>query len=160
MATNAPQQPLYRSRAPIRVDLAGGWTDVPPFSTEEGGAVVNATINRYTYATLVPSDDERIEINSADFYQFLTVRSFRDLEYDGNLDLIKAAMIAVQLWLDSEKLASRLLLQVHDELILEVPADELTVVQKELPQRMCTVGRLRVPLVVDVGVGVNWDQAH
>ncbi len=75
-------------------------------------------------------------------------------------DLIKAAMIAVQLWLDSEKLASRLLLQVHDELILEVPADELTVVQKELPQRMCTVGRLRVPLVVDVGVGVNWDQAH
>lgn len=84
--------PLYRSRAPIRLDLAGGWTDVPPFSAEEGGAVVNATINRYTYATLVPSDGESIEINSADFDQFLTVRSFRDLEYDGNLDLIKAAI--------------------------------------------------------------------
>ncbi len=75
-------------------------------------------------------------------------------------DLIKAAMIAVQQWLDSEKLASRLLLQVHDELILEVPEDELTVVQTELPQRMSAVGRLRVPLLVDVGVGLNWDQAH
>ena len=42
-----------RSRAPIRLDLAGGWTDVPPFSEREGGAVVNAGINRYTYATLV-----------------------------------------------------------------------------------------------------------
>ncbi len=85
-------QPLYRSRAPIRVDLAGGWTDVPFFAAEEGGAVVSATINRYTYATLRPRDDETIEITSADFQQFLSVQNFRELEYDGNLDLIKAAI--------------------------------------------------------------------
>jgi D-glycero-alpha-D-manno-heptose-7-phosphate kinase len=76
----------------VRIDLAGGWTDVPPFSAEVGGAVVNAAINRYAYATLVPRPDEHIQIVSADFDQFLEVRSFRDLEYDGNLDLIKAAV--------------------------------------------------------------------
>jgi D-glycero-alpha-D-manno-heptose-7-phosphate kinase len=76
----------------VRIDLAGGWTDVPPFSAEVGGAVVNAAINRYAYATLVPRPDEHIQIVSADFDQFLEVRSFRELEYDGNLDLIKAAV--------------------------------------------------------------------
>lgn len=86
------QEQLFRSRAPIRVDLAGGWTDVPFFAAERGGAVVNATINRYTYATLVPRHDEKIEITSADFQQFLSVQNFRELEYDGNLDLIKAAI--------------------------------------------------------------------
>lgn len=81
-----------RSRAPIRVDLAGGWTDVPPFSAEVGGATVNAAINRYTYATLIPRQDEAIRIISADFDRSLEVRSFRELEYDNNLDLIKAAI--------------------------------------------------------------------
>jgi D-glycero-alpha-D-manno-heptose-7-phosphate kinase len=81
-----------RSRAPIRIDFAGGWTDVPPFSEREGGAVVNATINRYTYATLYPRTDDRIHILSADFEKYLEVASFRELEYDGNLDLIKAAV--------------------------------------------------------------------
>ena len=84
--------PVWRARAPVRIDLAGGWTDVPPFSAEVGGAVVNAAINRYAYATLLPRPDERIQIVSADFDQFLEVRSFRDLEYDGKLDLIKAAV--------------------------------------------------------------------
>lgn len=83
---------VIRSRAPIRVDLAGGWTDVPPFSEREGGAVVNATINRYTYATLNLRDDDRISIISADFEKFVEVADFRKLEYDGNLDLIKAAV--------------------------------------------------------------------
>ena len=83
---------LLPARDRIRIDLAGGWTDVPPFSTREGGAVVNAAISRYTYATLVPSEQETIKITSADFDRFLEVRSFRELEYDGNLDLIKAAI--------------------------------------------------------------------
>lgn len=87
-----PRQQVLRSRAPIRIDLAGGWTDVPPFSAREGGVVVNAAINRYTYATLLPREAETIRIVSADFDRFLEVRSFRDLEYDGNLDLIKAAI--------------------------------------------------------------------
>jgi len=75
-------------------------------------------------------------------------------------DLIKLAMIAVQGWLDAEGLCSKLLLQVHDELILEVPAGELDQVRAELPARMCNVARLKVPLRVGVGAGPNWEAAH
>ncbi|MBT9567632.1 MAG: DNA polymerase I [Thiobacillus sp.] len=75
-------------------------------------------------------------------------------------DLIKLAMIAVQGWLDSEKLASRLLLQVHDELILEVPEQDLDRVRAELPGLMCDVAALKVPLRVGVGTGSNWEAAH
>ncbi len=75
-------------------------------------------------------------------------------------DLIKLAMIAVQGWLDAEGLRSKLLLQVHDELILEVPAGELDQVRAELPARMCNVARLKVPLRVGVGAGPNWEAAH
>jgi DNA polymerase-1 len=75
-------------------------------------------------------------------------------------DLIKLAMVAVQRWLDDEHLAAKLLLQVHDELVLEVPTAELARVKAELPKLMTGVARLRVPLVVDVGSGPNWDKAH
>jgi len=75
-------------------------------------------------------------------------------------DLIKLAMIAVQGWIDTEKLASRLLLQVHDELILEVPEHELDRVRAELPAHMCNVAELKVPLRVGVGTGRNWEAAH
>ncbi|ODU44733.1 MAG: DNA polymerase I, partial [Thiobacillus sp. SCN 63-374] len=75
-------------------------------------------------------------------------------------DLIKLAMIAVQGWLDRERLASRLLLQVHDELILEVPENELDHVRAELPGHMCNVAALKVPLRVGVGTGRNWEAAH
>ncbi len=75
-------------------------------------------------------------------------------------DLIKLAMIAVQRWLDDEKLSSRLLLQVHDELILEVPERELDRVRAELPAHMCNVAALKVPLRVGVGAGSNWEAAH
>ena len=75
-------------------------------------------------------------------------------------DLIKMAMIRVQDWLVSSGLATKLIMQVHDELVLEVPDDELTRVQRELPELMTGVAELAVPLVVDVGVGPNWDKAH
>ncbi len=75
-------------------------------------------------------------------------------------DLIKLAMIAVQRWLDAEKLESRLLLQVHDELILEVPEHELDRVRADLPAHMCNVAALKVPLRVGVGAGRNWEAAH
>ena len=75
-------------------------------------------------------------------------------------DLIKTAMIAVQGWLDAEAANTRLLMQVHDELVLEVPDDELSRVRSELPRLMCKVAALRVPLLVDIGVGANWDEAH
>jgi len=75
-------------------------------------------------------------------------------------DLVKLAMIAVQGWLESEHLATKLVLQVHDELVLEVPEHELARVKKELPEKMTGVAQLSVPLVVDVGAGPNWEQAH
>lgn len=75
-------------------------------------------------------------------------------------DLIKLSMIAVQAWLDSKSLQSQLLLQVHDELILEVPPTELEIVQIQLRSMMINVAQLRVPLEVGIGVGNNWDEAH
>jgi DNA polymerase-1 len=75
-------------------------------------------------------------------------------------DLIKLAMIEVQAWLERERLDSRLILQVHDELVLEVPNEEVPRLKAELPRLMTSVASLDVPLVVDVGTGPNWEQAH
>ncbi len=75
-------------------------------------------------------------------------------------DLIKLAMIAVQGWLDDSGLRSSLIMQVHDELVLEVPQDELDAVRVGLPQKMCGVAHLQVPLKAEVGVGLNWEAAH
>jgi len=85
---------ILRSRAPVRVDFAGGGTDLSPFAEEVGGAVVNATINRYTYCTLHRRDDdsEAVKIISQDFDTSVEVTHWRELEYDGHLDLIKAAI--------------------------------------------------------------------
>jgi DNA polymerase-1 len=75
-------------------------------------------------------------------------------------DLVKLAMIAVDRWIAAARLATRLVLQVHDELVLEVPEGELARVEAELPERMTGVASLAVPLVVDVGAGPNWERAH
>ena len=75
-------------------------------------------------------------------------------------DIIKLAMIAVQHWLDEAGMRSLLILQVHDELVLEVPEAELDAVRSELPKLMASVAQLSVPLVAEVGVGANWDEAH
>ncbi|HJV84799.1 MAG TPA: DNA polymerase I [Noviherbaspirillum sp.] len=75
-------------------------------------------------------------------------------------DLIKLSMIAVQDWLEGERMASKMVMQVHDELVLEVPAAELTGVRQTLPQLMSGVATLKVPLIAEVGVGKNWDEAH
>ena len=75
-------------------------------------------------------------------------------------DLIKLAMIAVQRWLDEAKMRTLLVLQVHDELVLEVPDAELDAVRHELPKLMAGVAQLSVPLVAEVGTGANWDEAH
>ena len=75
-------------------------------------------------------------------------------------DLIKLAMIEVQAWLDSESVGAKLVLQVHDELVLEAPVDHLDRLKAELALRMAGVAQLRVPLVVDVGSGPNWERAH
>jgi len=75
-------------------------------------------------------------------------------------DLIKLSMIAVQNWLEAERLASRMVMQVHDELVLEVPEAELPHVRQKLPELMRGVGTLKVPLIAEVGVGKNWEEAH
>lgn len=75
-------------------------------------------------------------------------------------DIIKLAMIAVQNWLEKAKLRSKLIMQVHDELVLEVPDAEVDIVQSALPEYMCNVMKLDVPLIADVGMGDNWEQAH
>ena len=75
-------------------------------------------------------------------------------------DLIKKAMIAVQAWLETEKLKSLLVLQVHDELVLEVPDEEVSRVKEKLPQLMQGVATLKVPLLAEVGVGESWESAH
>jgi DNA polymerase-1 len=75
-------------------------------------------------------------------------------------DLIKLAMVEVQGWLESEKLATKLIMQVHDELVLEVPDAELDRVKPGVEKLMMGVAKLDVPLVVDAGVGENWEKAH
>ena len=69
-------------------------------------------------------------------------------------------MIEVQRWLDRERLATKLVLQVHDELVFEVPDGDVELLKRELPELMSGVSTLSVPLVVDIGTGKNWDQAH
>jgi DNA polymerase-1 len=80
-------------------------------------------------------------------------------------DLIKLAMIAVDKWLATEKLngeglKTKLIMQVHDELVLEVPDSELELVKTKLPELMQNVAKLSVPLLAEVGVGSNWESAH
>lgn len=75
-------------------------------------------------------------------------------------DLIKLAMIAVQNWLEQEKLQTRMIMQVHDELVLEVADAEVALVRQKLPELMANVATLDVPLLAEVGIGHNWEEAH
>lgn len=75
-------------------------------------------------------------------------------------DIIKRAMIKINHWLESENIAIRLIMQVHDELVFEVREDLLELAKQKIPQLMSSAASLDVPLLVDVGVGDNWDEAH
>ncbi len=75
-------------------------------------------------------------------------------------DLIKLAMIAVQGAIDRERKATKVIMQVHDELVFEVPDAEVEWVRAEVPKLMAGVAQFSVPLLAEVGVGPNWDQAH
>jgi len=75
-------------------------------------------------------------------------------------DLIKLAMIAVQGSLDREQRATKMIMQVHDELVFDVPAAELDWARGEVPRIMASVASFKVPLLAEVGVGANWDEAH
>lgn len=75
-------------------------------------------------------------------------------------DLIKLSMVDVQSVLDAEKRATKLIMQVHDELVFEVPESEIDWLKAEIPRIMAGVAQLKVPLLAEMGVGKNWDQAH
>jgi DNA polymerase I len=75
-------------------------------------------------------------------------------------DLIKLSMIAVQGWLETAQRRSKMIMQVHDELVLEVPDEEFDEVRVKLPELMCSVAELKVPLVAELGSGANWEEAH
>lgn len=75
-------------------------------------------------------------------------------------DIIKKAMIAVDQWLRASQIKTKMIMQVHDELVFEVPVDELTVVQSKIAELMTHAVSLSVPLLVETGIGHNWDEAH
>jgi DNA polymerase-1 len=79
-------------------------------------------------------------------------------------DIIKTAMIAVDGWLktarDTGELDARMIMQVHDELVLEVKAEDVERASEHLVELMSTAVKLAIPLLVDVGIGDNWDEAH
>ncbi len=75
-------------------------------------------------------------------------------------DLIKLAMVAVQDLIDHERRATKMIMQVHDELVFEVPEAEIAWAREAVPRVMAAVAQFKVPLLAEVGVGPNWDQAH
>jgi DNA polymerase-1 len=75
-------------------------------------------------------------------------------------DLIKLSMVKVQQVLDAEKRATKMIMQVHDELVFEVPEAEVEWVRTEIPRLMAGVAELKVPLLAEIGIGPNWEQAH
>jgi DNA polymerase-1 len=75
-------------------------------------------------------------------------------------DIIKRAMIQVDAWLRTSKAKARLIMQVHDELVLEVPDEAVTTLVQQIRDHMTHAAELKVPLKVEVGIGKNWDEAH
>jgi DNA polymerase-1 len=75
-------------------------------------------------------------------------------------DLIKLSMVAVQDVLDAQQRRTKMIMQVHDELVFEVPEDEVDWIKAEIPRLMAGVAELRAPLLAEIGVGENWEKAH
>jgi D-glycero-alpha-D-manno-heptose-7-phosphate kinase len=83
---------IYRSKAPLRISFAGGGTDVSPYADERGGLVLNATVDKYAYASLRVTDDQQITIKSLDYHTIAKFDLDQPLVYNGQLDLVKAAI--------------------------------------------------------------------
>ena len=83
---------IYRSKAPLRISFAGGGTDVSPYFEEKGGMVLSTTIDKYAYASLIPREDDRINVKVLG-YDISGSFSRKDaLEYDGKMDLVKSVL--------------------------------------------------------------------
>ncbi|NMB46540.1 MAG: GHMP kinase [Firmicutes bacterium] len=83
---------IVRSRAPLRISFCGGGTDVPPYPEERGGVVLSTTIDKYSYATLIPQSEPVIQVKSLDFDIVAKYDVDHQLVYDGELDLVKAVI--------------------------------------------------------------------
>ena len=75
-------------------------------------------------------------------------------------DIIKRAMLSTDQWLFSEKPDAKMIMQVHDELVFEIADDQLEHCTAKIRTLMCSAAELKVPLIVDIGKGLNWDEAH
>ena len=88
---------VIRGRAPLRVSFGGGGTDVAPFCVEQGGAIIGSTINKYAYCSIVPREDDQIIVHSLDFDMTVKYNTKENYVYDGKLDLVKAALKAMEI---------------------------------------------------------------
>ncbi len=88
---------VIRGRAPLRVSFGGGGTDVAPFCVEQGGAILGSTINKYAYCSIVPRTDDQIVVHSLDFDMTVKYNTHENYVYDGKLDLVKAALKAMEI---------------------------------------------------------------
>src|SRR6187397_3480707 len=87
---------IYRSKAPLRIGLAGGGTDVSPYSDLYGGAILNATISLYAHATLEPLPDKKIILTATDRQEELIIDWSKELPINGKLDLLKGVDNRIQ----------------------------------------------------------------
>ena len=83
---------IIRSKAPLRIGLAGGGTDVSPYSDIYGGCILNVTINKYAYATIIPRKDDKIILHAMDREERIELQATSRLEIDGQLDLLKGCI--------------------------------------------------------------------
>lgn len=88
---------IIRGRAPLRVSFGGGGTDVEPFCSEQGGAIIGSTINKYAYCSIVPRQDDQITVHSLDFDMTVKYNTRENYVYDGRLDLVTAALKAMDI---------------------------------------------------------------
>lgn len=88
---------IIRGRAPLRISFGGGGTDVEPYCTEHGGAIIGSTINKYAYCSILPRDNDEITVHSLDFDMTVKYNAKENYVYDGKLDLVKAALNALDI---------------------------------------------------------------
>jgi D-glycero-alpha-D-manno-heptose-7-phosphate kinase len=108
VATASPRIRRIRTKAPLRISFCGGGTDVLPYAAEQGGCVLNATIDRYAYATLVDHGRRDFVVHSLDYNLTKQLHLERPLVYDGQLDLVKAAFKWLNLRQDSDEVGFEL----------------------------------------------------
>lgn len=150
---------IPRSEAKEIIDAY--FAEFPAVKEYMDGAIEKARKNEYV-ETILGRRRYLRDINSRN----MTMRSFAERNainaplQGSAADLIKVAMINVYRWMKKEKLKSKMILQVHDELVFDAHKDEVELLQREIPKLMCNAVKIDVPIEVETGVGKDWLQAH